>query len=267
MTSQIELAIGLICTCLPTMDEYLKSRKSLMRDSQRSQPNMRFINHSFLNISKFRPQRLNTPESAAPAASHAAPGIQAERDTMITGAYSPETSPRPPSYCFRPSAIISYAPSSTSLESVTLNTTAILQAKEAPPPIPEKSSARLSLQRRSWGPATTLASYMDSATQAAKTRAVEIYDPEPRFNSSLQEKEWLPCFPSPLFAEVGETPPRAEAITPASSTSSAQHSPRMLRLSPHWNHWPLSPTTCPSPPMSPIQELLQSLRAAASVAE
>lgn len=231
-----------------------------MRDSQRSQSNMRFRTRSFLDTSRLRHQKLNTPERAAPAASYAAPGIRVERNIMITGEYSPEIPLRPLSYCLQPSTMVSYAAPSTSLESGTVDTTAVHQVKEAPPPIPEKSSARLSIQRKSWGPATTLASHMESATQATGNHAVEIYNPEPHSNSLLREKEWLLSFPPPLFAEVRGIAPIPGAITPASSTSSAQNSPRMPRLSPRCNHWSLSPTTGPSPPMSPVQELLQSLR-------
>lgn len=248
---QIEIAIGLICTCLPTMDEYFQSRKNLQSNSQRLQPRMESRTRRFLKISMLRPHRPSTPERAAPAASHAAPGIQVERNITVTGAYSPEKLLRPQSYCLQPSTIESCATPSTSLESGPPNSTTGHQTKEAAPPIPEKSSARLSIHRKSWGPATTLSSYVDSENDT-----VTKHYPEPRYNSSLQEKEWLPCFPPPLFSEVRGIPPILEVITPASLTSSAQHSPRTLRLSPRWNRWPRSSTAGPSPPISPVQDLL-----------
>lgn len=226
------------------MDEYFQSRKSLQRNSRRPRPSMEFRTRRFLNISRLRPQRLSTPERAVPMASHAVPAIHVESDTTITGAFSLETSLCPPSYCLQPSTTESYATRFT-----TLSTTEH-QTNEAAPPIPEKSSARLSIHRKSWGPATTLSSYTDS-----ENGTVTKHYPAPRYISSLQEKEWLPCFPPPLFSEVRGIPPIPEVITPASSTSSAQHSPRMLRLSPQWIHWPRSPTTGPSPPISPVQDL------------
>lgn len=209
---------------------------------------------------RLRPQRLETAERAAPVASHTASGIQVERDIVITGACSPETSLRPPSYCVQPSTIGSCVTPSTSLESRALNTTTVHAANDAAPPIPEKSSARLSLHRKSWGPTTTLTSYVDSAKHDSEKDAGARYDQEPRSVSSFEGKEWLPCFPPPLFFEIRRVPPLAEITTPTQSTSSTQHSPKILRWSPRWNRWPRSPTIIPSPPLSPVEDLLQSLQ-------
>lgn len=209
---------------------------------------------------RLRPQRLNTPEGATPSASHAAPRIRVERDIMITGAYSPETSLRPPSYCLQRSTIVSHASPSTSLEPGTLSTTAVHQVKEAAPPIPEKSSARLSMHRKSWGPATTLSSYIDSAALPKEKGAVTKHHPQPRYKFPLQEKERLPRLPPPLFSESRGIPPIPEIITPASSTSCAQRSPRTFKLSPWWNPWPSSPIIGPSPPDSPVEDLPQTLQ-------
>lgn len=211
---------------------------------------------------RLRPQRLKTAERAAPAASHTVSGIQVERDIVITGAYSPERSLRPPSYCLQPSTVGSYATPSTSQESGPLNTTIVHEANDAAPPIPEKSSARLSMHRKSWGPTTTLTNYMDSTKQASEKGAAARCDQEPRFVSSFEDedKEWLPCFPPPLFSEIRGVPPRAEMTTPTPSTPSTQHSPKMLRWSPRWNRWARSPTRIPSPPLSPVEDLLQSLQ-------
>lgn len=226
------------------MAEYFKSRNSLQSNSQRPRPSMGFRNRRFLNISGLRRQRLSTPETIVPTASQAVPGIHVESDMTTTGTYGPETSLCPPLYCLQAATTESYATPATSLS------TTEHQTNETAPPIPEKSSARLSIHRKSWGPATTLSSYMDS-----ENGTVTDY-PGPRYNSSLQEKEWFPCFPPPLFSDFGGIPPIPEVITPASSNSSAQHSPRMLRLSPRWNRWPRSPTAGPSPPVSPVEDLL-----------
>lgn len=260
MNSQIEIAIGLTCTCLPTMEEYFQSRKGPVSDSQHSRPKLDFRIRRILEVRRLRPQRPKTAERAAPAVSHAAPGMHVKRDIVITGAYCPETPLRPPSYCLQPSTVGSCATPSTSLESGALNTIAVHEANDAAPPIPEKSSARLSVHRKSWGPTTTLTSYVESVKQASETGAAAIYDQEPRCISPLEGKEWLPCFPPPLFSEIRGVPPIAEITTPAPSTPSMQHSPKMVRWSPRWNRWPLSPTRVPSPPLSPVEDLLQSLQ-------
>lgn len=248
--SQIEVAIGLICVCLPTMDEYLRSRKRPESNFQRPQLRMRLRSHSFLNSTRIRSQRLSTPGRTAPA-SYAAPGIRVERDIVITGAYSPETSLRPPSYSLQPSTFQSYTTPSTSLDRAALNTTTVLQTNEEAPPIPEKSSARFSVHRNSWGPSTTLDSYMNSATQVSESGAAIGPSPTARSNSLFQEKEWLPCISPPLFSPI------PEIATPALSVSSTQNSPKVLRHSPKWNRCPRSPTRALSSPVSPVQDLLQ----------
>lgn len=209
---------------------------------------------------RLRPQRLQTAERAAPAASHTASGIQVERDVVITGAYTPETSLRPPSYCLQPSTVGSCATPSTSLKSGVLNTTTVHEANDAAPPIPEKSNARLSIHRKSWGPTTTLTSYANSAKQTSEKGPAVRNEQEIRFVSPRGKKEWLPCFPPPLFSEIRGIPPIAEITTPSPSTPSTQHSPKMLRWSPRWNRWPRSPDRVPSPPLSPVEDLLQSLQ-------
>lgn len=241
------------------MEEYFQSRKGPARDSQNSRPKLNFRICRILEVRRLRPQRLKTAEKAAPATSHTASGIQVERDIVITGAYSPETPLRPPSYCFQPSTVGSCAMPSTSLESGVLSTTTVHEANDAAPPIPEKSSARLSIHRKSWGPTTTLTSYVDSAKQASEKGAAARYDQEPRFVSSSEEKEWSPYFPPPLFSEIRRVP-IAEITTPAPSIESTQQSPKMLRWSPRWNRWPRLPTCVPSPPLSPVEDLLQSLQ-------
>lgn len=251
--SQIEIAIGLICICLPTVDEYFQSRKNLQSNLQRPRTSMVFRTRRFLDTSRLRPQRLRAPARAGPAASNPVPGTQVERDMAVTGAYSPETLPRPPSYHLQPSTIESCATPSTSLESGSPTFATGHQTKEAAPPIPEKSSARLSIHRKSWGPTTTLSGHMDS-----ENGTVAKHYPKLRYGSPLQEEEWLPCFPPPLFSEVRGIPPIPEVITPASS---AQPSPRILRFSPRWNRWPRSPTAGPSQPMSPVQDLLHDFEA------
>lgn len=223
---------------------------------------MCFRTRRFLDISRLRPQRLSTPKRAEPAASHTAPGgSRVERDVMITGAYSPETTLSPPSYCLQPSSSESFAKHSTSVQRAALDTTTTVKQvnDSAPPPIPEKSTARLSTHRKSWGPTTTVENYMDFATQAPTKSAATKYNLELRYSPPLlQDKELSPCFPPPLFFEDRGIPPIQEVVTPVSSNSSAQHSPGMLRWSPRWNRWPQSSTNGPSPPISPVQDLLES---------
>lgn len=230
-------------------------------DPQKPRPSMRFRTHRFLDSNRLQSQRLNKPEITPPAASHPATGIQVERDVMIVKANSPGISSRPLSYCLQPSTIESSVSPSASLEPTALNTNTLHQIDEEAPPIPEKSSARLSIHRKSWGPATTLAGYVDSAMQAPERGAVERCDTEPRFNSTVQ-KEWLPCFPNSLFSGVRVNPPIPEVMTPSSSASSAQHSPRLHRWSPPWNRWPRSPINGPTPPISPNEDLVEEFQPA-----
>lgn len=254
---QIELAIGLICTCLPTMDRYFQSRKKPERDSQRPRPSMRFRAHRFLNSSRLQSQRLKTPETAPSAESRPAPDIQVERHVTIVKAYNPGIASRPLSYCLQPSTVASSLSPSASLDPGALETNTPHQIDEEAPPIPEKSSARLSVHRKSWGPSTTLVGYVDSAMQAPERVAVERCDTEPRSNFMVQEKERLPFFPPPLFSGTQVIPPIPEVITSSSSASSAQHSPRLHRWSPRWNRWPRLPINGPSPPISPNKDLSQ----------
>lgn len=242
------------------MEEYLQSRKGPASGSQNSRPKLDCKIRRILEVRRLRPQRLKTAERSAPAASHTASDIQVERDIVITGVYSPETPQRPPRYCLQPSRIESCATPSTSLESGAQNTTTVHEANDAAPPIPEKSSARLSIHRKSWGPATTLTNYMDYARQDPEKGAAARCGQEPRSVSRLEGKEWLPCFPPPLFSETRGIPPVAEIKTPTPSTPSTQHSPKMLRWSPRWNRWPWSLNRVPSPPLSPVEDLLQSLQ-------
>lgn len=258
MKSQIEIAIGLICTCLPTMEEYFQLRKGPARDSRNSRPKLNFRIRRILEVRRLRPQGLKKAERAVPVASHTASSIQVERE--IIGAYSPETSLRPPSYCLQRSTVRSCATPSTSLESGVLNTTTVHECNDAAPPIPEKSSARLSVHRKSWGPTTTLTTYVESAKQASEKGAAARHEQEPRSVSSFEGKKCLPCFPPPLFSEIRGVPPIAEITTPTPSTPSMQHSPKMLRWSPRWNRWSRSPTRVSSPPLSPVEDLLQSLQ-------
>lgn len=262
ITSQIEIAIGLICTCLPTINEYFQSRKRLEGHLRGPQPSMKFRTRRFLEANRLRRHRLDTPEGGAPMAPQAAPGgILVERDILIAGTYTAETSPRPPSYCLQASTMESSTASFPSPVSGVLRTNTVHQSNAVAPPIPEKSSARLSMHRNSWGPSTSFATYMDAAPQASEKGALMSCRPvfESQYASLPGKDEFLPFFPPPLFSQARDIQPIPEVTTPVSSILSAQHSPGMLRWSPRWAKWPPSPTQGSTPPISPIQDLLESL--------
>lgn len=157
-------------------------------------------NGGIFSVKKRSRDRLTkcSPQIGFQTSTSLAEAEKVERDIVTTGVYSPETPQRPPPYCSQPSTIESCATPSTSLESGAQNTTTVHEANDAALPIPEKSSARLSIHRKSWGPATTLTNYMDYARQDPEKGAAARCGQEPRSVSRLEGKEWLPMFPTTL---------------------------------------------------------------------
>lgn len=132
------------------------------------------------------------------------------------------------------------------------HTAIVYQTGEEVPPIPKKSAARLSMQRKSWGPTTTLSNYMEHTKQEPGTRTITQCASEPRYDCSMQKTECIPCFLPASFSEIREILPVPEITTPSTDTST-QHSPHIPRWSPRWSRWPWPSIISPSPPATPVQ--------------